>query len=96
MGEEDVATNCVMTVEFRKVNVEVNAGRSRSGKYWESFPRGSEVKDDQGMWGTSNAEVSYDKLDSLVLDLVLGKVSPSSSLQCSYISLTTIALSAGK
>ena len=47
---------------------------------WESFPRGSEVKGDQEMRGKSNAKVSKTKSERMESDLVLGKVSPKSSL----------------
>ena len=48
------------------------------------------------MRGKSNTEVSKTKLERLDSYLVLGKVSPNSSLQCSNISLTTIAPLEGK
>ena len=48
------------------------------------------------MRGKSNAEVLDAKLERIDSYLLLGRVNPNSSLQCSDISPTEIALSAGK
>ena len=48
------------------------------------------------MGGKLNAEVSETKSERLDSNLVLGKVSPKSSLQCSDILLTKITSSVGK
>ena len=48
------------------------------------------------MQGKSNAEVSDVRLERLDSDLDLGKDNPHSSLQCSNISPTEIALSSRK
>ena len=48
------------------------------------------------MQGKSDTEVSETKLERVDLDLFLWKVSPNSSLQCPYISLTEKTPSIGK
>ena len=83
-----MAADCLMTVEFKRVDSAVSVGHSRLGKCRKSLPRGYEVWGDQEMHGKSNTEVSKTTSERLDSDLVIGKASPNSSLQCSDISLT--------
>jgi len=96
VGERYEATKFLMIVDFSRVESAVSVGYLGSGWCWKYFPRGFEVRGDQEIWEKSNAEVSETKSKRLGSYLVLGKVSPKSSLQCSDISLTTIAPSTGK
>ena len=91
-----MATDCLMTMEFSRFESVVSVGNSSSGWCWKYFPRGFEVRGDQEMWEKSNAKVSKTKSERLESYLVLGKVSPNSSLQCLDISLTETTSSAGK
>ena len=86
----------LIAMEFNWVESTISVWHSGSGRHRKSSPRGSEVTGDQEMGGKSNAEVSKTNLERLDSDLVMGIVSPNSSLQFSYILLTEISPSVGK
>ena len=96
VGDKGVGADSLMIVEFNRVESTISVWHSGSGRHRKSSPRGSEVTGDQEMGGKSNAEVSKTKSERLDSDLVLGRISPNSSLQCLDISLTEIAPSVGK
>ena len=86
VGNKDMAANFPVEVEFNRVNVEENMGKSQSKKDRISPPRDSEISGDQDVRASSNTEGSETTSERLDLDLVLGKTSSNSSPECSDIS----------